>query len=328
MRSAWPHQRENDPDRHCVATVLPHNAMFSLTFAGVASVDLSEPPFCNVLSFAVFRRYFAACHTTSYSGENGLVWYGPHDLIVGHAGRGMIFVRCSRLGSGENGEIFRLVACRVLRLMPRKDLSCWQRRSRRAMGAAGCGGAQSALTDSRKPTEAVAGFHARRCRAMEAVVRYGSHVGFAGSATAGRADYGQEHQGPSAAGCGRTGRHAVVRHARRRPLRESDHTVVSQRDQHNLVGVGGVATGQLECECRGDRIHDVLRDMPLIELAPCTRLDFGLLHEPLRLDGNNAGRHVLHYMPLPQRRPFVNHAIILAICRCSASRHSPAVMMR
>ena len=28
------------------------------------------------------------------------------------------------------------------------------------MGAAGCGGAQSALTDSRKPTEAVAGFHA------------------------------------------------------------------------------------------------------------------------------------------------------------------------
>lgn len=195
MRSAWPHQRENDPDRHCVATVLPHNAMFSLTFAGVASVDLSEPPFCNVLSFAVFRRYFAACHTTSYSGENGLVWYGPHDLIVGHAGRGMIFVRCSRLGSGENGEIFRLVACRVLRLTPRKDLSCWQRRSRRAMGAAGCGGAQSALTDSRKPTEAVAGFHARRCRAMEAVVRYGSHVGFAGSATAGRADYGQEHQG-------------------------------------------------------------------------------------------------------------------------------------
>ena len=106
MRSAWPHQRENDPDRHCVATVLPHNAMFSLTFAGVASVDLSEPPFCNVLSFAVFRRYFAACHTTSYSGENGLVWYGPHDLIVGHAGRGMIFVRCSRLGSWENGEIF------------------------------------------------------------------------------------------------------------------------------------------------------------------------------------------------------------------------------
>ena len=122
MRSAWPHQRENDPDRHCVATVLPHNAMFSLTFAGMASVDLSEPPFCNVLSFAVFRRYFAACHTTSYSGENGLVWYGPHDLIVGHAGRGMIFVRCSRPGSGENGEIFRLVACRVLRLTPRKDL--------------------------------------------------------------------------------------------------------------------------------------------------------------------------------------------------------------
>ncbi len=159
MRSAWPHQRENDPDRHCVATVLPHNAMFSLTFAGVASVDVSEPPFCNVLSFAVFRRYSAACHTTSYSGENGLVWYGPHDLIVGHAGRGMIFVRCSRLGSGENGEIFRLVACRVLRLTPRKDLSCWQRRSRRAMGTAGCGGAQSALTDSRKPTEAVAGFH-------------------------------------------------------------------------------------------------------------------------------------------------------------------------
>ncbi len=159
MRSAWPHQRENDPDRHCVATVLPHNAMFSLTFAGVASVDLSEPPFCNVLSFAVFRRYSAACHTTSYSGENGLVWYGPHDLIVGHAGRGMIFVRCSRPGSGENGEIFRLVACRVLRLTPRKDLSCWQRRGRRAMGAAGCGGAQSALTDSRKPTEAVAGFH-------------------------------------------------------------------------------------------------------------------------------------------------------------------------
>lgn len=68
--------------------------------------------------------------------------------------------------------------------------------------------------------------------------------------------------------------------------------------------------------------------MPLIELAPCTRLDFGLLHEPLRFDGNNAGRHVLHYMPLPQRRPFVNQAIILAICRCSASRHSPAVMMR
>lgn len=198
MRSAWPHQRENDPDRHCVATVLPHNAMFSLTFAGVASVDLSEPPFCNVLSFAVIRRYSAACHTTSYSGENGLVWYGPHDLIVGHAGRGMIFVRCSRPGSGENGEIFRLVACRVLRLMPRKDLSCWQRRSRRAMGAAGCGGAQSALTDSRKPTEAVAGFHARRCRAMEAVVRYGSHVGFAGSATAGRADYGQEHQAAKA----------------------------------------------------------------------------------------------------------------------------------
>lgn len=122
MRSAWPHQRENDPNRHCVATVLPHNAMFSLTFAGVASVDLSEPPFCNVLSFAVFRRYSAACHTTSYSGENGLVWYGPHDLIVGHAGRGMIFVRCSRSGSGENGEIFRLVACRVLRLTPRKDL--------------------------------------------------------------------------------------------------------------------------------------------------------------------------------------------------------------
>lgn len=122
MRSAWPHQRENDPDRHCVATVLPHNAMFSLTFAGVASVDLSEPPFCNVLSFAVFRRYSAACHTTSYSGENGLVWHGPHDLIVGHAGRGMIFVRCSRPGSGENGEIFRLVACRVLRLTPRKDL--------------------------------------------------------------------------------------------------------------------------------------------------------------------------------------------------------------
>lgn len=332
MRRAWPYQRENDPDRHCVATVLPHNAMFSLTFAGVASVDLLEPPFCNVLSFAVFRRYSAACHTTSYSGENGLVWYGPHDLIVGHAGGGgMIFVRCSRSGSGENGDIFRLVACRVLRLTPRKDLSCWQRRSRRAMVAAGCGGAQSALTDSRKPTEAVAGFHARRCRAMEAVVRYGSHVGFAGSATAGRADYGQEHQGrqgPSAAGCGRTGRHAVVRHARRRPLRESDHTVVSQRDQHNLVGVGGVATGQLECECRGDRIHDVLRDMPLIELAPCTRLDFGLLHEPLRFDGNNAGRHVLHYMPLPQRRPFVNQAIILAICRCSASRHSPAVMMR
>lgn len=106
----------------------------------------------------VIRRYSAACHTTSYSGENGLVWYGPHDLIVGHAGRGMIFVRCSRPGSGENGEIFRLVACRVLRLTPRKDLSCWQRRSRRAMGAAGCGGAQSALTDSRKPTEAVAGF--------------------------------------------------------------------------------------------------------------------------------------------------------------------------
>lgn len=198
MRSAWPHQRENDQDRHCVATVLPHNAMFSLTFAGVASVDLSEPPFCNVLSFAVFRRYFAACHTTSYSGENGLVWYGPHDLIVGHAGRGMIFVRCSRPGSGENGEIFRLVACRVLRLTPRKDLSCWQRRNRRAMGTAGCGGAQSALTDSRKPTEAVAGFHARRCRAMEAVVRYGSHVGFAGSATAGRADYGQEHQAKAA----------------------------------------------------------------------------------------------------------------------------------
>lgn len=122
MRSAWPHQRENDPDRHCVATVLPHNAMFSLTFAGVASVDLSEPPFCNVLSFAVFRCYSAACHTTSYSGENGLVWYGPHDLIVGHAGRGMIFVRCSRPGSGENGEIFRLVACRVFRLTPRKDL--------------------------------------------------------------------------------------------------------------------------------------------------------------------------------------------------------------
>ena len=164
MRSAWPHQRENDPDRHCVATVLPHNAMFSLTFAGVASVDLSEPPFCNVLSFAVIRRYSAACHTTSYSGENGLVWYGPHDLIVGHAGRGMIFVRCSRPGSGENGKIFRLVACHVLRLTPRKDLSCWQRRGRRAMGAAGCGGAQSALTDSRKPTEAVAGFHARRCR--------------------------------------------------------------------------------------------------------------------------------------------------------------------
>lgn len=193
MRSAWPHQRENDPDRHCVATVLPHNAMFSLTFAGVASVDLSEPPFCNVLSFAVIRRYSAACHTTSYSGENGLVWYGPHDLIVGHAGRGMIFVRCSRPGSGENGKIFRLVACHVLRLPPRKDLSCWQRRGRRAMGAAGCGGAQSALTDSRKPTEAVAGFHARRCRAMEAVVRYGSHVGFAGNATTGRADYGQEH---------------------------------------------------------------------------------------------------------------------------------------
>ena len=193
MRSAWPHQRENDPDRHCVATVLPHNAMFSLTFAGVASVDLSEPPFCNVLSFAVIRRYSAACHTTSYSGENGLVWYGPHDLIVGHAGRGMIFVRCSRPGSGENGKIFRLVACHVLRLTPRKDLSCWQRRGRRAMGAAGCGGAQSALTDSRKPTEAVAGFHARRCRAMEAVVRYGSHVGFAGNATTGRADYGQEH---------------------------------------------------------------------------------------------------------------------------------------
>lgn len=123
MRSAWPHQRENDPDRHCVATVLPHNAMFSLTFAGVASVDLSEPPFCSVLSFAVFRRYSAACHTTSYSGENGLVWYGPHDLIVGHAGRGMVFVRCSRPGSGENGEIFRLVACRVFRLTPRKDLS-------------------------------------------------------------------------------------------------------------------------------------------------------------------------------------------------------------
>lgn len=122
MRSAWPHQRENDPDRHCVATVLPHNAMFSLTFAGVASVDLSEPPFCNVLSFAVIRRYSAACHTTSYSGENGLVWYGPHDLIVGHAGRGMIFVRCSRPGSGENGKIFRLVACHVLRLTPRKDL--------------------------------------------------------------------------------------------------------------------------------------------------------------------------------------------------------------
>ena len=122
MRSAWPHQRENDPDRHCVATVLPHNAMFSLTFAGVASVDLSEPPFCNVLSFAVIRRYSTACHTTSYSGENGLVWYGPHDLIVGHAGRGMIFVRCSRPGSGENGKIFRLVACRVLRLTPRKDL--------------------------------------------------------------------------------------------------------------------------------------------------------------------------------------------------------------
>lgn len=224
MRSAWPHQRENDPDRHCVATVLPHNAMFSLTFAGVASVDLSEPPFCNVLSFAVIRRYSAACHTTSYSGENGLVWHSPHDLIVGHAGRGMIFVRCSRPGSGENGEIFRLVACHVLRLTPRKDLSCWQRRGRRAMGAAGCGGAQSALTDSRKPTEAVAGFHARRCRAMEAVVRYGSHVGFAGSATAGRADYGirtsrpRPPQGPSAAGCGRTGRHAVVRHARRRPL--------------------------------------------------------------------------------------------------------------
>lgn len=122
MRSAWPHQRENDPDRHCVATVLPHNAMFSLTFAGVANVDLSEPPFCNVLSFAVFRRYSAACHTTSYSGENGLVWYDPHDLIVGHAGRGMIFVRCSRPGSGENGKIFRLVACRVFRLTPRKDL--------------------------------------------------------------------------------------------------------------------------------------------------------------------------------------------------------------
>lgn len=222
MRSAWPHQRENGPDRHCVATVLPHNAMFSLTFAGVASVDLLEPPFCNVLSFAVFRRYSAACHTTSYSGENGLVWYGPHDLIVGHAGRGIIFVRCSRSGSGENGEIFRLVACRVLRLTPRKDLSCWQRRGRRAMVAAGCGGAQSALTGSRKPTEAVAGFHARRCRAMEAVVRYGSHVGFAGSATAGRADYGQEHQAAKAQvpqDAEGTGRHAVVRHARRRPLR-------------------------------------------------------------------------------------------------------------
>ena len=33
---------------------------------------------------------------------------------------------------------------------------------------------------------------------MEAVVRYGSHVGFAGSATAGRADYGQEHQAAKA----------------------------------------------------------------------------------------------------------------------------------
>lgn len=223
MRSAWPHQRKNDQDRHCVATVLPHNAMFSLTFAGVASVDLSEPPFCNVLSFAVIRRYSAACHTTSYSGENGLVWYGPHDLIVGHAGRGMIFVRCSRPGSGENGKIFRLVACRVLRLTPRKDLSCWQRRGRRAMGAAGCGGAQSALTDSRKPTEAVAGFH---CSPMPS---NGGGCSIRESRRIRRKcnDWprrlwtrtSQGRQGPSAAGCGRTGRHAVVRHARRRPLR-------------------------------------------------------------------------------------------------------------
>lgn len=219
MRSAWPHQRENDPDRHCVATVLPHNAMFSLTFAGVASVDLSEPPFCNVLSFAVFRRYSAACHTTSYSGENGLVWYGPHDLIVGHAGRGMIFVRCSRPGSGENGKIFRLVACRVFRLTPRKDLPVgsvaaaerWARLDAEERSRL------SRIRESRlrQSQDSIA----RRCRAMEVVVRYGSYVGFAGSATAGRADYGQEHQGPSAAGCGRTGRHAVVRHARRRPLR-------------------------------------------------------------------------------------------------------------
>ena len=114
MRSAWPHQRENDPDRHCVATVLPHNAMFSLTFAGVASVDLLEPPFCNVLSFAVFRRYSAACHTTSYSGENGLVWYGPHDLIVGHAGGGNDI--CSVFSFRIGGERRHLSTRRVSRL--------------------------------------------------------------------------------------------------------------------------------------------------------------------------------------------------------------------
>lgn len=224
MRSAWPHQRENDPDRHCVATVLPHNAMFSLTFAGVASVDLSEPPFCNVLSFAVFRRYSAACHTTSYSGENGLVWYGPHDLIVGHAGRGMIFVRCSRLGSGENDEIFRLVACRVLRLTPRKDLPVgsvaaaerWARldaeeRSRLSRIR------ESRLRQSQDSMLA----DAEQWRRLfdTGVTSDSPEAQRLAAQIMDKNIKAQGRQGPSAAGCGRTDRHAVVRHARRRPLR-------------------------------------------------------------------------------------------------------------
>lgn len=224
MRSAWPHQRENDPDRHCVATVLPHNAMFSLTFAGVASVDLSEPPFCNVLSFAVIRRYSAACHTTSYSGENGLVWYGPHDLIVGHAGRGMIFVRCSRLGSGENGEIFRLVACRVFRLTPRKDLPVgsvaaaerWARldaeeRSRlsRIRESRLRQSQDSMLADAeqwRRLFDTGVTSDSPEAQRLAAQIM-DKNI----KAKAAKAQVPQDAEG--------TGRHAVVRHVRRRPLR-------------------------------------------------------------------------------------------------------------
>ena len=85
--------------------------------------------------------------------------------------------------------------------------------------------------------------------------------------------------------------------------------VVLQSDQYDLIGVFGVTARQFEREFGSDRIHDSLRNMPLIEFAPRARLNLGLFLKPWRLNRNNTNRHAAHSRPVREYSVTCCHVI-------------------
>ena len=69
------------------------------------------------------------------------------------------------------------------------------------------------------------------------------------------------------------------------------------------------AARQFEREFGSDRIHDFLRNMPLIEFAPRARLNLGLFLKPWRLNRNNTNRHAAHSRPVREYSVTCCHVI-------------------